>query len=474
MNELFIYLGLLLLLLLLLVLYLRKRPASEPLSTDIKELLVQNTELKTKLLMQESELLKLKEANSCLNDEKEGLLARLASLEAKLEAKDVLSTQSLKLKNEQLEFMQANLLKKQEELKTLSDFKDKSLKELKHEMGLVFNELSSKGLKSQSENFAKEQEKTLLNLQKHLINLQKNIQEDSEKRSLNHGELNTQIKLLFEKSFEVSKSANSLSEALKGSAKVQGDWGESVLSVLLEQSGLKQGLEYELQYTIKSEDGANLRPDALINLPEKRVLILDSKVSLNAYVRFYNSKGEERKKALKEHLKALKNHIDELSGKYSLRPFYSRHGISLSTAEFAVMFVPIDAALNEAILSDSSLLAYAYAKNVLLVNQVTLFPVLKMIDLLMQNVAKDENKDQIYEALGKMLAKFDGFVKDLKNIGKNLDSLQANYNLSYNKLVDGKGSLLSKKENIEKLLKKVSTTKVLETKDLKDDIFSTN
>lgn len=249
----------------------------------------------------------------------------------------------------------------------------------------------------------------------------------------------------------IGREAKELTLALKGNSKVQGDWGEMLLKQLLEKSGLEEGVNYVLQATenedgtkIKSEDGGQLRPDAIFYLPEGKNLIIDSKVSLTAYTDYVNASAEEQSAALAAHLRSVKSHIDELAHKDY--PKYVKN-----SADFVMMFVPNEGAYLAALNADKDLWENAYQHHIVVISPTHLIAVLKLMYQLWMRDKQTKNALKIADETGKLYDKFVSFVGDLEEVGKHIDKANAVYEEAHKKLSSGKGNIISRVEGIREL-----------------------
>ncbi len=328
-------------------------------------------------------------------------------------------------------------------------------KNLRSESELVFREIAasifdekSKVMRESNRNQLGE---ILTPFKTDLENLKKTIHdcytgEVSEVKSLRDS-----IKELNELNTTIGREAKELTLALKGNSKVQGDWGEMLLKQLLEKSGLEEGLNYVLQATenedgtkIKSEDGGQLRPDAIFYLPEGQSLIIDSKVSLTAYTDYINASAEEQSAALAAHLRSIKSHIDELARKEY--PKYVKN-----SADFVMMFVPNEGAYLAALNADKDLWESAYQRHVVIISPTHLISVLKLMYQLWMRDKQTKNALKIADETGKLYDKFVNFVADLDEVGKHIDRANEVYGEARKKLASGKGNILSRVESIREL-----------------------
>ena len=263
--------------------------------------------------------------------------------------------------------------------------------------------------------------------------------------------LKEQVKDLTTLNTTIGREAKELTLALKGNSKVQGDWGEMLLKQLLEKSGLEEGANYVLQATenedgtkIKSEDGGQLRPDAIFYLPEGKSLIIDSKVSLTAYTDYINASAEEQPTKLALHLRSIKSHIDELARKEY--PKYVKN-----SADFVMMFVPNEGAYLAALNADKELWESAYNRHIVIISPTHLISVLKLMYQLWMRDKQTKNALRIADETGKLYDKFVNFVGDFEDIGKHLDKANSVYEEAFKKFSTGRGNIISRVENIREL-----------------------
>ena len=264
--------------------------------------------------------------------------------------------------------------------------------------------------------------------------------------------LREHLRSLMELNQTIGKEAQELTQALKGNAKVQGDWGETILRTILENCGLQEGVEFTIQQTkdelgntLKDDEGHIVRPDAVVKFPGNKSLIIDSKVSLSNYVDFCSATTEdERNTSLQKHLLSVKNHIKELKdSKYQK--------VIKNSADFIMMFIPNEAAYLTAMQADNTLWKYAYDNHVVIISPTHLISVLKLVDQLWQHDKQTKNAVKIAEETGKLYNKFANFLDDLMTVDKALTSSRTAYDNAMNKLKIGKGNILSRIENIKNM-----------------------
>jgi len=261
-----------------------------------------------------------------------------------------------------------------------------------------------------------------------------------------------QIKNLSELNIKISEDAINLTRALKGDSKTQGDWGEFKLEMILEKAGLVKGIHYSTQGSYQDEEGKNKRPDVIVNLPDDKCLIIDSKVSLTAYANYYQSEDVQEKEAhLKEHIASVKKHVQDLCSK-NYQKLYQ-----INAPDYVLMFVPIEPAFMLAIQTDQELMAWAVEKkNIVIVPTSTLLATISMVSSIWKQEDQKKNVIEIARQGGALYDKFVGFVEDLLSVGKKLNSAKDSYDGAMNKLSTGKDNLVRKTENIRLLGAKTS------------------
>ena len=261
-----------------------------------------------------------------------------------------------------------------------------------------------------------------------------------------HAALRQQILGLSEMNAQMSKETLNLTKALKGDNKMQGNWGELVLERVLEKSGLEKGREYEVQQSFTNAEGNRVLPDVVINLPDGKKMIVDSKVSLVAYEKWINEESEILKMDfLKEHVNSIKRHVEQLGSK-NYHDLYQ-----IESPDFVLLFIPIEPAFAIALNEDSTLYNKAFDRNIVIVTPTTLLATLRTIDSMWTNQKQQENALEIARQAGALYDKFEGFVADLIKIGKKIDESKVEYAGAMNKLVEGKGNLISSVERLKKM-----------------------
>ena len=336
-----------------------------------------------------------------------------------------------------------NLLERNKEQKhEVEQLQEKFTKEFENLANKILEEKTNKFTEQNKENM-----KTILNPLQEKIQLFEKKVDDTHKESIDyHAALRQQILGLREMNEQMSKETINLTKALKGDSKMQGNWGELVLERVLEKSGLEKGREYEVQQSFTNEEGSRILPDVIINLPDGKKMVVDSKVSLTAYERFVNEEDDELKATfLKEHVNSVKRHVDQLSDK-NYQDIYE-----MESPDFVLLFIPIEPAFALALNEDNTLYNKAFEKNIVIVTPSTLLATLRTIDSMWTNQKQQENAIEIARQAGALYDKFEGFVSDLIKIGKKMDEAKVEYGNAMNKLVDGSGNLVNRVEKLKKM-----------------------
>jgi DNA recombination protein RmuC len=245
---------------------------------------------------------------------------------------------------------------------------------------------------------------------------------------------------------QISDEAHNLTKALKGDSKKQGNWGEVILERVLESSGLIRDREYRIQASLNSAEGARFQPDVIIDLPDNKHLVVDSKVSLVAYERLVNCDTEDdRKLFAKAHIESIRAHITSLSSK-RYQDLYQ-----ITSPDFVLLFVPIESSFSIAVQLDAELFNYAWDKRVVIVSPSTLLATLRTIASIWKQERQNRNVLEIARLSGEMYDKFAGFIVDMEGIGKSIRSTQDNYDKAINKLSTGRGNLVGTADKVKKL-----------------------
>ena len=325
------------------------------------------------------------------------------------------------------------------------------LQNAKNELSHEFKNLSNKIFEDKSKQFSslnKEQLELLLKpFREQITTFSKEAREQFEEELKDRHLLKNELSNLKEMNAQLAQEALNLTRALKGENKIQGNWGELVLENILEQSGLRKGVEYELQSSLKSEDGKVYRPDVIIHMPEKRDIVVDSKVSLRAYERFINEENDIELKAkyLKEHIRSIASHVKELS----LKRYEKLEGIN--TLDYVLMFVPIEGAFLLALEEDGEFFKRAYESNILVVSPSTLLVTLRTIEHIWRTQHQEEHAKLIAKEAEAMIDKLVGFVEELQKVGIELNRAQELFDTAMKRLSSGRGNIIGRAKKIVKL-----------------------
>lgn len=370
-----------------------------------------------------------------LQDNLENLKAELKTAE-----KEILSLTS-ELSGSRTE--QKNLLEKlnqqKEEIRMLYD-----------KMNIEFKNLANEILDEKTRKFTEQNKLNLDALLKPLSekikDFEKKVEDVYVEESKQRFSLKEEVKKLADLNLKVGEEAKNLTRALKGESKTQGNWGEMILESILEKSGLVKDRQYFVQSNIKDQEGKNLRPDIVVEYPGERFVIIDSKVSLVAYEKYFSAEEMDiREKALADHIQSVKNHIVSLSKK-NYQELYDVRAL-----DFVMLFMPVEPAYLVAVEKDPELWNFAYEKRILLMSPTNLIAALKMISSLWRQEFQNRNAREIAKKSSDLLDKFYGLLEDLVDIGNKLKSVQKSYDESMNKLSTGKGNLIKRARDIEAL-----------------------
>lgn len=339
------------------------------------------------------------------------------------------------------------LTKQKEELINLQDRFTKEFK-------LIANEIINNNSKELSLRHNKELNEVLTPLKEKIALFQTDIEKKYIDETKERSSLKQEIKQLLEINKTLNEQAESLTSALKGDNKIQGNWGEIVLERILESSGLVEGKEFQKQFSDVNHQDKKIQPDIIVWLPEDKHVIIDSKVSLVAYEKFINEdKEESRNQYLKQHILSLKNHVKQLSEKNY------QTGKKINSPDFVLLFLPIEPSFTLAAQYDPQLFSYSWERKVIIVSPTTLLATLRTIASVWKNERKFENAMQISENAAKLYDKFKGFIDDMIKIEKGLITAQNSYDEAFSKLSSGKGNLISRAEKFKNL--GVTPTKTL-------------
>lgn len=335
------------------------------------------------------------------------------------------------------------------------DNQKQELEELQNRFTREFENLANRIFEEKGKKFA-DQNQSNLNLilnpfQQKIVEFQQQVKQAYETELKDKTSLRQELKNLAELNKKISEEAGNLTKALKGDTKKQGNWGETILEKVLEQSGLTKGVEYETQFTTTNVEGETIRPDVIVNLPDNKHIIIDAKVSLIAYEKFVNSENEtDRKKFLDEHLISVRNHIKLLSSK----DYYT--GKNLRTPDFVLLFIPIESSFAVALQNDNQLYNYAWDKKIVMVSPTTLLATLMTVSSLWKIENQNKNHVEIARLAGEMYDKLVGFTTDMIAIGNKLNGAKENYDEAMKKFSEGSGNAIKTAEKIKALGAKTS------------------
>lgn len=370
-----------------------------------------------------------------LGREKEQLAAQRDQLNAD---KQRLSNQVTELSTS----LAAEREKAAENLAVLSNARE----ELANQFKLLANEILEDKTKRFTEQNQSNISSLLEPLKVRIAEFQGQVQQVYVQEGKDRSALTEQVKQLMQLNNQLSKDAHNLTSALKGQSKMQGNWGELILERVLEASGLRNGHEYDVQESHARSDGSRAQPDVVIHLPEDKHLVVDAKVSLNAYEEYANSEtDQQRDAAVKRHLESVRGHIRELSDKN----YQQLYGIR--SLDFVLMFIPIEPAFMLAISSEADLWQDAWKKNVLLVSPSTLLFVVRTVAHLWRQEQQSRNAQEIASRGAELYDKLVGFVEDLDTLGARMQQAQKAYDGAYSKFSGGRGNVIRQAEMLKEL-----------------------
>jgi DNA recombination protein RmuC len=415
-----------------------------------------------------------KSEKAALEEKISGLLAQINQLKEQFQLERSQFEKQLEITNEDKEKIRAEkdafaiqLSKKETDFENLwerNKEQKQEVEQLQEKFTKEFENLANKILEEKTSKFTEQNKENLVNL---LNPLQEKIQlfekkvEDTHKESIDyHAALRQQIVGLTAMNEQMSKETLNLTKALKGDSKMQGNWGELILERVLEKSGLEKDREYFVQASFVNEEGNRVFPDVVINLPDGKKMIVDSKVTLTSYERYINEDDDNLKaQHLKDHVLSINRHVEQLSNK-NYQDLYE-----IESPDFVLLFIPIESAFAIALNEDTNLYNKAFEKNIVIVTPSTLLATLRTIDSMWTNQKQQENALEIARQAGALYDKFHGLWTDLITVGKKLDDAKSGYSDAMNKLIDGSGNLINRVENLKKMGAKAK-------KSLPDNIIS--
>ncbi len=399
--------------------------------------LLSNNKLITETSAYQNQIKVLENEKSSLLNEVQEVKIQLKSETEKREFLMVADTQ----KGSLIQNLESKLAEQKSEVEKLQE---KFTKEFENLANKILEEKSNKFTEQNKENL-----KQILNpLNEKIQHFEQKV-EQTHKESIDyHAALRQQIKGLQDLNQQMSKETLNLTKALKGDSKTQGNWGELVLERVLEKSGLEKGREYEMQksFDVDDETRQRLRPDVIVHLPDGKKMIIDSKVSLTHYEQFVAAEeDDEKERFLKQHIQSLNRHVEQLSAK-KYEELYQ-----IESPDFVLLFVPIEPAFAVAINNDNALYNKAFEKNIVIVTPSTLLATLKTVDSMWNNAKQQQNAMEIARQAGALYDKFTNLIEDLMQVGKRMDDAKKEYGNAMNKLVEGKGNLINRVENLKQM-----------------------
>ncbi|MBS1657616.1 MAG: DNA recombination protein RmuC [Bacteroidetes bacterium] len=326
---------------------------------------------------------------------------------------------------------------------------------LQEKFASEFQNLANKIFEEKGKSFAEQNQKNLDQLlkpfQDKIKDFEKKVEEAYDKELRDKISLREEVKKLYDLNSRISQEANNLTKALRGDTKKQGNWGETILERILEQSGLKKGTEYETQFVTTNQDGASIKPDVVVFLPDNKHLIIDAKVSLTAYDRYVNSEEDnEREQFLRDHINSVRSHVKLLSEKN----YYTGEG--LRSPDFVLLFMPIESSFSLAVQNDNDLFHFAWEKRIVIVSPTTLLATLTTVASLWKIENQNKNALEIARLSGAMYDKLEGVIAELIKVGNSIQTTDAQYKSAMSKLYEGQGNVVKTAEKIKALGAKAS------------------
>jgi DNA recombination protein RmuC len=323
------------------------------------------------------------------------------------------------------------------------------LNNARQELSLQFKALAQEILEDKSKRFAEQNRQSMGQLldplRERIIEFRSKVEEihrlDTEQQAV----LRTELGQLRNLNQEMSQQAHELATALRGQSKKQGNWGELILANVLERSGLQEGRDFRREVSFDTDEGKK-RPDVIVYLPQNRHLVIDAKVSLNAYTRYVNADDEaDRRQALREHVQAVSNRIRELSA----RDYFDLPGIN--SPEMVFMFIPVESAFVEALRADETLLEEAVGQNILVSTPTTLLTSLNIVRQLWRFEQQNRHSAELADRASKVYQKLQGFLASMQALGRQLDQARSSYEKAMGQLVSGRGNLITQAREFERL-----------------------
>ncbi|MDT8421073.1 MAG: DNA recombination protein RmuC [Desulfuromonadales bacterium] len=324
------------------------------------------------------------------------------------------------------------------------------LNEAKETLKVEFQNVASQIFDDKSKRFADQSRANLDTIlgpfRDQIRAFEQKVTDTYEKEGRERFSLMKEVQRLQDLNQQISEDAENLTRALKGDCKTQGTWGEMILERILEESGLRKGIEYDAQGGFRDAEGKLLKPDVIVHLPEERDIVVDSKVTLVAYERYVQAvEDDDRERAVKAHLQSINSHLKDLGSKqYDDLP-------GLRSLDFVLMFIPIESAFMLAIERDSEIFRKAFEQNIVIVSPSTLLVTLRTIQSIWRYEYQNRNALEIAQRAGDLYDKFVGFIEDLERIGESLERSKKIYDGAHNKLVSGRGNLINRAHGLLEL-----------------------
>jgi DNA recombination protein RmuC len=375
--------------------------------------------------------------------------SKIADLHDEVRQKEALLAQNLTILNERnISFatLEERFRLQQEKLQQQA----KDLEAMQQRLTVEFENIANRVMKQRSEEFSVTHQRSLKDildpLKERIVDFERKVDENYALELREKLRLSEELKNLTELNVRISQEANNLTRALKGDVKKQGNWGEIVLERVLERSGLTNGQEYQREVVLEGSEAQVQRPDVIVHLPDKKHIVIDSKVSLVAYERFVSANDEfSAQLALKEHIVSLRTHVKTLSDKNY------QNANNINTPDFVLMFMPIEAAFSVAVQTDAELFSYAWERNIVVVSPTTLLATLRTIASIWKQENQTRNAQEIARLSGSLYDKFVGFVEDLDRIKKGIEQTSKAYDEAVKKLREGRGNIIQTSKKIKEL-----------------------
>ncbi len=384
--------------------------------------------------------------NAELRTQNAALETRLQAAEQQHEA--LRETHRQTLEEREAAYAQA-IQRERESAQTLLQEAKASYHESLEAMKARFSQMAEEAMKARAQELKQANEEHIGHLvrpvREELHKMQQSVNEAREHASARHASMDKTIEGLLQHTLEVEKNAASLAQALQSNGKMQGDWGEQLLAGILEDSGLRPGIEFEAQGNLKDEEGNNLRPDIIVNCPGDRRIVIDSKVSLTAYLNYVSAQTREQvEQAQRENLRSVRAHIDELARKQ-----YDK--LVPGALSQVLMFIPNEGSYILALRTDPQLGQYAYKKGIILINPTNLMLALQMIFNLWQTERQNRNTEKVTRQAADLYDKFATFVEKFEKIRAGITSLQNNTEDAYKSLSSGTGNIVRRLEGLRQM-----------------------